>query len=51
VLKKCVLNCADSLLASPKGATGSGSVSVRLQDFFAFEVSESERFDLIYDYT
>ncbi|KAI0092764.1 S-adenosyl-L-methionine-dependent methyltransferase [Irpex rosettiformis] len=45
------VKAAEELLASPKGATSSGRVSVKQQDFFAFEVPEAERFDLIYDYT
>ncbi|KAI0685916.1 S-adenosyl-L-methionine-dependent methyltransferase [Cytidiella melzeri] len=45
------VKAAEELLSSPKGATVSGSVSVQLQDFFTYQVAESERFDIIYDYT
>ncbi|KAI0316991.1 S-adenosyl-L-methionine-dependent methyltransferase [Amylostereum chailletii] len=39
----------DLLLSSPEVPIG--KISIQLVDFFAFEVPEDERFDLIYDYT
>ncbi|KAI0340949.1 S-adenosyl-L-methionine-dependent methyltransferase [Trametopsis cervina] len=42
------VKAAEALIASQEM---SGKVSVRVQDFFNFEVPESEKFDLVYDYT